>query len=468
MFAWWTVKALLYSISGGEVSEGLTATLNWQVLLFALGLALLTGLLCGLYPAWDAARNSVAGVLREQSGQSSASMRSARVRRILVCAQVMVAAVLLIPTGLFLKSMVNLLHVDLGVNADRLVTFNISPRLSGYTPERCRALFERAEQELAAIPGVRGVAASMVQLIAGNNWGSSLTVEGYPTDPHADTNSMLNAIGAGFFREMGVPLIAGREFTGRDTMAGPKVAIVNQTFARHFFGNGNPLGRKFAEGMGNKVMPDTEIVGVVRDSHYSGVKQKVPRLFYRPWRQSKETGFLAFYVRGALPADQIMPQIRRVMHSLDADLPLEGLRTFDDQVSRNILGDRIVLQLSASFAVLATLLAMLGLYGVMAYNVTRRTREIGIRIALGAQGGRIRAMVMREMAVIAGVGLLVGIPASVALAKLTESELFGVKSFDVTVIAGAALALAAASALAGYLPARRATRIEPTRALRYE
>ncbi len=468
LFAFWTVRFLLMSLGERAVtSGGLSAAPEWPMFVFALGLSLASGVLCGLYPAWQAARGSVSGALKDQSGRSSGNLGAARLRKVLVAAQVVVSAALLVPTGLFLRSLSNLTHLDLGMNTTSVVTFTVSPELNGYKPPAVRALYSRAEQELAAIPGVANVTTAMVPLIGGNHWGNTLIVEGYSRDPRADTNSMLNVVGTGFFGKFGIPLLNGREFTERDTVGAPKVAVVNERFARYFFGNGNPIGRRF--GAGNPKAPlDIEIVGVVKDSHYADVKTDPPRVYYLPWRQDEEAASITFYVRTALPPERVVPELRRVMRRLDPDLPLADLRTLDDRIQWTLRSDQVVVQLSAAFAIVATLLAMLGLYGVMAYSVTRRTREIGIRLALGAPVTNIRAMVFRELGWILAAGLVLGIPAALGLARLAESQLFGVKSFDLPVVAAAAVALTVAAVLAGYVPARRATRVDPVSALRHE
>ena len=465
LFGFVTLRLLLHQVlAGNDLPQySLSAQVAWPVLLFSLGVSLLTGLLFGLYPAWEASRVSVACTLKDEAGQTSATRGTAMVRRSLVCVQVVVATALLIPTGLFLKSMVNLFHVDLGIRTENVVEFGLEPELNGYRPQQSRALFERVEAEVGAIPGVRSITPAMVPLIGDDRWGSDVVTEGGTATPQQHGHSWLNAVEPGYFGKIGIPLMAGREFAAGDDLGGPPVAIINQEFVRRYFPGTNPIGRH----MGN-AKPNIEVVGVVKDSHYASVKEKPYPVYYTPWRQNKEIGALEFYVRSALPADAIIPQIRKVLAGIDRNLPAEHLRSLDDQIALNISNDRVVLQLSGAFAILATVLAMLGLYGVMAHNVTRRTPEFGIRMALGASPGRIRGIVMREMLWIVGIGLALGVPAALALARFTESQLYGVKPRDVPVVAAATLALTLTAAVAAWLPARRASRVSPVRALRYE
>ena len=464
----WVLDLLVSAMSDtGTPSYEITSHLDTTVLLFAIGVSLLSGLLFGLYPAWSAAQSSVSANMKEDSNNTSSSKGGVRVRKALVTAQVAVSLLMLIPMGLFLKSMVNLLHVDLGLKTENLITFRLSPELNGYKPERSTTFFMRVEEELAAIPGVTSVTTARVPLIAGNNWGNDLNVEGYAGGQDADINARFNVVGAGFLGKMGIPLIRGREFSESDTRTSPKVAVVNETWARHFFGDKDPIGRKFGTGGGKSPM-DVEIVGLAKDSKYADVKQVTPRVYYLPYRQQDDNGDISVYVRSTLPVEQTTQQIRRVISSLDRDLPIEEMRTMDEQVKRNIRSDRLVLQLASAFAVLATVLAMLGLYGVLAFGVARRTREFGIRMALGAGSAEVGGLVLREVAVILVIGTVIGVPAALGLSRLAESQLFGVKAYDWTVIASAIFALGLAALLAGCIPARRATRVNPIEALRYE
>ena len=318
-----TLRLLLVSW-GGQTRESFASTgLNWPVLWFNLGLSLASGLFVGLYPAWDAARTSLAATLSDASSKASSSRGSVRLRKALVCAQVTISIVLLIPTGLFLKSLVNLLHVYLGIRTANVIGFRITPQWNGYTAVQSRTLFERAEAELAAIPGVRSAVGSSVPLLGNSNWGTSFNVEGWARDAR-QPNSKLNEVGPGFFGKSGIPLLTGREFGETDNATAPKVVIVNEAFVQKFFAGHNPIGHRIGFGKAGEL--DTEIVGIVKDSHYAGVRQQPPPLFYRPWRQDGRIGAISFYVRSELSPKQIIPMSRLRIYALSRS---RCMRTFD-------------------------------------------------------------------------------------------------------------------------------------------
>ncbi|MCX6611724.1 MAG: FtsX-like permease family protein [Acidobacteria bacterium] len=367
---------------------------------------------------------------------------------------------------MFLRSLVNILKVDVGIRTENVIVFGLSPDLNRYSPERSRALFEQLEAKAGAIAGVQSAGVSLVPLISGNNWGSNVTVDGFAAGPDTDTHSMFNRIGPGFLKQMNVPILRGREFETRDTLNAPKVAVVNEDFERKF-GNGRSLlGQRMQEGGGGK--HDIEIIGVAKDVKYSEVKDAIPALFYTPYRQDPKIGSANVYIATAIPIDQVLPAVRRLVSELDPNLPMEDVKTMEGQVRENIGLDRMISTLSGAFAALATLLAAVGLYGVLAFTVARRTREIGIRLAIGADAAKIRNMVMKEVAWMVGIGIVFGLPAAYVLTQYAESLLYEIKGNDLTVFASGVLLISAVSFLAGYLPARKAMQIEPLEALRYE
>ncbi len=461
----WTLDGMA-SLLPAEASSAVRLALDPVVLLFAAALTVATGFLFGLFPALHSTRPDLASILKGQSGQPSGARRTARFRTSLAVVQIALSMTLLVSAGLFMKSLFNVSHVDLGLRIDNLVAFGISPQQNGYEDQRCLDLFQRLEDDLAALPGVTSVTTSLVPLLSDSSWGNSVTVEGFAAGPDTVVNSRYNAIGSNYFRTLGTPLLAGREFTRADVTGAQKVAIVNEQFAKKFNLGRNPIGKHMSHG-DDKSM-DVEIVGLAKDSKYNQVKDPVPPLFFRPYRQRTRTGFLTFYVQTALVPEQLLPTIRRVVAKRDANLPVDHLRTMSQQVQNNVFVDRFITTLSAAFAALATLLAAVGLYGVLAYTVAQRTREIGLRMALGAAPARVRSMVLRQVGWMTLGGCAIGVVAALGIGRAAQSLLFELKGYDASVLVGAAVVLSLVAFAAGFVPAHRASQIDPMKALRYE
>jgi predicted permease len=464
--AQWTLD-LMAMLLPAQATDTLQLTIDPIVMLFAAALAIGTGLLFGLFPALHSTRPDLISALKGYSGQPSGARSASRFRTSLATAQIALSMALLVSAGLFTRSLFNVSRVELGLKADNVITFHVSPELNGYKPEQTRQLFARVEEELGALPGVRSVSSSTVPLLAGSNWGTGVSVEGFAAGPDTDVGSRYNEVGPAYFSTLGVPLLAGRDFNRADALTAPKVAIVNEAFAKKFNLGRNAVGKRIGNDGYNGALT-IEIVGLMRDAKYSQVKDAIPPLFFSPYRQDDHVGSINFYVLMSGDPDAFMTNIPKVLARLDANLPVENLKTLPQQVRENVFLDRFISVLSAAFACLATLLAAVGLYGVLAYTVSQRTREIGLRMALGAAPSRVRAMVLRQVGVMVVGGGVIGLAAAVGLGRLAQSLLFELQGSDPLVLVAAAVSLSLVALAAGFIPAHRASQVDPMSALRYE
>jgi len=454
------------AIMPSDASDSLQLQLQPPVIVFTAILAVLTGFVFGLFPALNSTRSDLISVIRSGAGQLTGGRSAAFFRNSLVTVQIALSMALLIAAGIFIKSLVNVSRVDIGVKVDQVLTFGMSPARSGYDSTRSAVLFNRIEEELAAIPGVTGVTTGMVPLLAGNSWGTDMRVQGFACGPDTDCGSRFNQVGAGYFTTVGMQMVDGREFTTADRFGATRVAIVNEAFARKFTLDRSAVG-KFVNTDGNDSL-NTQIIGLVKDAGYSDVKDTVPAQVFLPWRQDPSTGNLFFYVKTSLPPGELLKTIPAVLKRIDPNVPVEDMKTMTQQIRENVFMDRMISMLSAGFAILATLLAGVGLYGVLSYTVTQRTREIGVRMALGANGARVRGMVLRQMSVMLLIGGVVGIAGGFGLGNAARSLLFGLEPFDPTVFVLSVVLLSSVALLAGWLPARRASLVDPMLALRYD
>ncbi len=465
LVAQWTLNVVV-SILPPEAAETMTFGISPAVITFSALLSVGTGFFFGLFPALHSTRGDLISAIRAGAGQIAGGRAATRFRSALVTAQIALSMGLLIMSALFLKSLVNVSRVDLGVKVNDIATFLIVPSRVGYDSARSRVLFTRVEQELAAIPGVTGVTSGLVPLLSGDNWGNDAHVQGYPCGPDVDCGSRFNEIGSDYFKTLGVQLKAGREFTAADQLGAQRVAIVNTAFAKKFKLGADAVG-KFMGTESDDTL-NVQIIGLVPDVKYSDVKDSVPPVYYQPWRQDARAGALYFYVKTSLPPDQILGTLRATIKRLDPALPVESLKTMPQQVRENIFLERMISILSSAFALLATLLAGVGLYGVLSFSVQQRTREIGVRMALGADGVNIRSLVMKQVGVMMLIGGTIGVAAALGLGRLAQSQLYQLQGHDPVALFSAILLLTLVAFAAALVPAQRAAGVDPMLALRYD
>jgi predicted permease len=470
----WLGDLLVSMMPGDQLSRVISTAPDLRVAGFAAMLSLVTAMLFGMAPALQRPTLELNRALREESGSVAGAAHHARIRKALVIAQVVLSMVLVAGTGLFARSLYNLKHLDPGFDTNDLISFTVDPALAGYDQARIKRFYDTLLARLREQPGVLSASVAQIPVLTDSGSRRTIRVHGFEPKPDENMNPSTNEVGPDYFRTMGMPLVTGREFTDRDAAGAPGVAIVNETFARSFFGGDNPIGRRFYFRPNSDPL-EIEIVGVVKDALYENMREgtttenQTPRFAYTPYQQSDELSEMTIYIRASSSAATTLPdRIRQTVRSADAGVPVHQMQTLERTVDDALFNERMLALLSAAFGLLATILAAVGLYGVMSYIISRRTREIGIRMALGAERGAVIGMVLKEVARLTLVGIVLGIPAALSLSRLVRSQLFGISPADPLTICAAAMTLALVSLFAGYIPARRASRVQPILALRYE
>jgi predicted permease len=478
-------ESVLLSLIGGLVGIGLSVALtrgliafipqqnplliepapDLRILGFTFVLTLVTGIVFGLLPALRASNPDQWATLKESVGAVAGTGGSLFLRKGLVAAQVALSFLLLFGAGLFVRSLQNLQTTETGFEMDNLITFRLSPALSGYEDQQAVNFYNQLLDGLRGSAGIRSVGLAAVSLLAGDEWDSTTGVEGHQAKDGEDMQAFMNAVSPGYFETMGIRLLEGRDFTAADVKEDAKVVIVNRKFAQHFFKDKSAVGRHIGRGLTPDTKFDIEIIGVVEDSLYEGPREGVRRqVFWPNWGKNSAV----FYARTTQASAGAFNLVRNEVKRLDASMPVYDVKTLQGQLDETLLTDRLIALLSAGFGLLATVLASIGLYGVMAFIVARRRKELGIRLALGAEPAGVIWIVMREVLILLTIGLAIGIPAAMALGRYVSSQLYGIQPNDPWIAMSTVVLLAVVSAAAGLIPAGRASRIDPVLALRYE
>ena len=388
------------------------------------------------------------------------------VRKALVAAQVTLSLLLLIGAGLFIRSLQNLKDLDPGFRTRNLLTFAVDPTSNGYPRERSLDFYRQLKESLDSIPGVESSSLAVVPVLENNEWDNWVSVENFTPKPGEWIDPHVNFVSPDYFKTLDVPILLGRDFRITDAAGAPKVAIINEKFAKQYLG-GNALGRHIGMGGDPGTKLDIEIIGVVRDSKYESMRDEMPLEVFTPYPQRTYTNSMSAYVRTSREPEQVFSVVRQVVNSIDSNVPIYRMKTLEKQIDNSLVTERLVASLSSAFGLLATILAAIGLYGVMAYSVARRTREIGIRMALGAARGDVVWLVMKEVLILVAIGIGAGLPLAFGLTRLVKAQLYGITPNDPLSMILATAGIAAVALTAGYVPARRATAVDPMRALRW-
>jgi predicted permease len=464
-------RVLIQFIVGKGSHTALAATPDLRVLAFTSGICILTGLLFGLAPALRVSRTDVTGALNANSRTAAGGGgRSGRLMpNLLVTGQVMLSLVLLGVAGLFLRTLHNLHSQDLGFNRTNILLVTTSPKFAGYKPEQLNALYKRILGRIDALPGVRSAALSGAPPMFHGNWGSPITIVGRPVKENEDVSTLLNRVSPGYFETLGIPLLRGRTIGPQDTATSTKAVVVNQTLADKYFPNGDAIGHSFTVA-DPSVKGTWQIVGVVRDATYNHAGEEHDAMAYLAVMQLTEDDQYAFFLQVQTAGDPsaVAGEVRAALAEIDPNLPILDVLPISEFLDSLIDQQRLVSQLSGFFSVLALSLCAIGLYGVMTYSVVRRTNEIGVRIALGAGTGEVLWLVLRQSLVLLGIGVALGVPATLGASRAIQAGLFGLSPWDPSTLIGAVMVIAAVTLIAAYFPARRAARIDPIVALRYE
>jgi predicted permease len=460
VLAYWGKDLLLALQPWGGTELALDLRLDFRVLGFMTAVSLLTGLLFGLAPALRAPRIDLVPALKNTARNSNSGARSS-LSKALVVAQVALSLVLLIDAGLFTRTLRNLQSLESGFNVENLVTFGLNPKLNNYPSEQIAQLFQRLLERLEALPDVRSATLSQSPILGGSRNDSSISVPGQTPQPGEDRRALVNEVAANFLDTLEIPILRGRGLSLRDNERAPKVGVINQALARKYFGNEDPIGKRI--GLDDQI----EIVGVAQDAKYFELRGEMPPTVYLPYFQAP-AGSAYFAVRTTGEPTAMYALIRQTLREIDGSLPISDLHTVRQQVERGWAQERLFASLSGFFGMLALSLASIGLYGVMAYSVARRTNEIGIRMALGAQRRAVIRLVIIDSLLLVALGVGLGLTTALATTRLISSQLFGLTPTDPLTITLATSMLIMAAGVASYLPARRASCVDPLTALRYE